>query len=110
MATKKKTPKKRVSKVIKKPKYAVEARVKSKGNKKLQEHVALLCEILEWAKRPHFYVAEDCWLSCPLSLDKNGESNCCNKEAVDKGVCTCGVTAFNHKIDLVLQVTQPTQP
>lgn len=57
---------------------------------------------LESLRRPHHDCVEDCWYSCPLALDENGQSECCNDDVVLRGKCTCGADAANALIDAAL--------
>lgn len=60
-------------------------------NKRLKAALASL-------SREHF-VCEDCWYTCPLALDVNGESECCNEELLSRKVCTCGASHANAIIE-----------
>jgi hypothetical protein len=77
--------------------------------RKLQEHIVLLRKTLEELKRSHT-VVDDCWYSCPMGIDENGDHESCNKEEIEKGICLCGADEANAKIEAALAATQPIQP
>jgi hypothetical protein len=75
--------------------------------RKLQEHVTLLRKTLEELRQNHNISDHDCWYSCPMGIDENGDHNSCNKEEIENGVCLCGADNTNAKIDATLEATQP---
>lgn len=48
---------------------------------------------------------DDCWYTCPLAIGSDGESDCCNSQAVSLGVCTCGAARHNAIIEQALSPT-----
>ena len=49
-------------------------------------------KLIAAAHRPHYYVDEDPWYSCPLA-----PGGCAN-ESVPAGVCNCGADAHNAEV------------
>lgn len=59
-------------------------------------HNAETRALVEALRIPHLNV-EDCWYSCPKSVD-----GCCNDNYPDD-VCACGADTHNAKVDALLK-------
>lgn len=72
---------------------------------KLRAENTRLREALEASRMTHHVNVEDCWYTCPLA---EGDERCCDDEARESGICNCGASEHNARIDAVLGVKHDT--
>lgn len=63
----------------------------------LHKMIADLKQALIDAKVSHLINDDDCYYSCPMAKDEDGDSACCDSDK--KHECDCGAEQHNRKID-----------
>ena len=67
-----------------------------------------LIELVNKLRREHYICEDDCYLSCPLAVNEDGESACCNDSWLSANTenahkCTCGADEHNALVDEVIE-------
>lgn len=81
------------------------AKIAKKGSDRVMNE---LIELVNKLRRPHYICEDDCTISCPLAVNEDGESACCNDSwlsanAENAHKCTCGADEHNRIVDEVIK-------